>query len=40
VGCPFRNTIAIIREEKNGEAFIAGNIAKSEMIRRVMFEPK
>jgi len=38
-GLSFQDTIAIIKGGKNGEAFIAGNIAKSEMIRRVMLNP-
>ena len=38
-GLSFQDTIAILKGGKNGEAFIAGNVAKSEMIRRVMLNP-
>ena len=38
-GLSFQDTIAIKKGGKNGEAFIAGNVAKSEMIRRIMLDP-
>jgi uncharacterized membrane protein len=38
-GLSFQDTLAIKKGGKNGEAYIAGNIAKSEMIRRVMLNP-
>lgn len=38
-GLSFQDTIAIKKGGKNGEVFIAGNVGKSEMIRRVMLNP-
>ncbi|MBC8766360.1 hypothetical protein H4O18_00010 [Arenibacter sp. BSSL-BM3] len=38
-GLSFQDTMAIKKGGKNGEVFIAGNVAKSEMIRRVKLNP-
>ena len=38
-GLSFQDSIDIKKGGKNGEAFIAGNVAKSEMIRRTMLDP-
>ena len=38
-GLSFQDSVAIKKGGKNGEAYIAGNIAKSEMIRRSMLDP-
>ncbi|MCM4150834.1 hypothetical protein DHD05_04450 [Arenibacter sp. N53] len=38
-GLSFQDTIAIKKGGKNGEAYIAGDVTKSEMIRRVMLDP-
>lgn len=38
-GLSLQDSMAIKKGGKNGEAFIAGNVAKSEMMRRVMLDP-
>ena len=38
-GLSFQDSVAIKKGGKNGEVFIAGNVAKSEMIRRTMLDP-
>ena len=37
-GLSFQDSVAFKKGGKNGEVFIAGNLAKSEMIRRVMLD--
>ncbi|MEG3656718.1 c-type cytochrome domain-containing protein [Arenibacter palladensis] len=38
-GLSLQDSMAITKGGKNGEAFIAGDVAKSEMMRRVMLNP-
>ncbi|MDO6601079.1 DUF2231 domain-containing protein [Arenibacter palladensis] len=38
-GLSLQDSMAVKKGGKNGEAFIAGNVAKSEMMRRTMLDP-